>query len=157
MTSLRTYVLVGVGGGLFIGILALMEPQFARSGPLVLRITSASGAIAGATFYGSRAWESHGPAANLLRWIVSFGLAGIILGGGAGLLGAISMREVPAAIGFALMVGCGFVLEGRVRSIPGTDDDRERTAREVLGLWLVLLGALAAAGSLLALSWFLTR
>lgn len=132
MTSLRSYVLVGICGGLFFGIFALMDQQFASTGPLVLGVAGTSGAIIGAAFYGTRAWEALGPAANLLRWIVGFGLAGIILGVGAGLLGAISVKEVPAAIGFGLLVGGGFVLEGQVRTPLDADDYPKRTPRESL-------------------------
>lgn len=157
MTSLRSYALFGAGGGLFFGILASMDAQFASTRPLVLGTAGASGAILGAVRYATRAWDARGPAGNLLRWISGLGLAGVILGGIAGLLGAISLAEVPAAIGFSLLAGWGFGLKGQQRTLLGGDGYRERTAREIIMLWLVILATIAVAGSLLALSWFLTE
>lgn len=69
------------------------------------------------------------------------------------LLGAM---QVPAAIGVGLLAGWGFGLKGQQRTLLGGDGYRELMAREIVILWLAILGTIAVAGSLFALSWILS-
>ena len=155
MTSRSAYILLGACGGLFFGILALMDPEIAALGLWVFAITGSSGAILGASLHATQRWEAHGPAGNLLRFISGLGFAGLVLGLVASALGAIPLVGVPSTFAMGLIVGCSFGLRGQQRTFFGDAGYRERTPREIALLWSLILGTLAIVCGLFALTWAL--
>lgn len=155
MSSRAAYGMLGAAAGLFYGLLLLIEPDPVGLGLWPLAITGAAGAILGLVLHATQHWEAHGPAGNLLRWSAGLGLAGLVLGLVIAAAGGIPFGGVPAAIACGLVFGLGFGLELQYQA-PFGGGYPERSSDEVLMLWTALLGTLALAVGLFAISWYLT-
>jgi hypothetical protein len=147
--SLGTYILVGACGAVFFAIFALMRPDIATLGLWIFPLAAGSGAIVGAVLHATRAWKSHGPVGELLRWILGLTVVGLVAGLLAISVGAIDIKALPVAVALGILSGCGFGLKDQQRTVFG--GHRKRTRREIVMLWLVILGSIGAAGILFSI------
>ena len=148
------YILMGACGGLFCSIFALMRPGVATLGLWIFPLAAGSGAITGAVLHATRAWKSHGPVGEFLRWVLGLTVVGLVAGLLALGLGAIDVKEFPALVGLGVLSGCGLSLQNQRKMLGG--DGYGRTRREIVYLWLALLGSLGTAGGLFAITWRLS-
>ena len=150
-SSRSTYVLLGGVGGLSYGIAAMLKPGLSDIAVYVLPASVAAGAFLGATLHATKKWDERGPAGDLLRWISGLGGAGLALAALGLLFGIMPLGVALMCVGGGLIAGLFFGLESQQRTVFGDDVYRDRTPREVVQLWSVLLVTFSSGIGLVAL------